>query len=133
MSARVQSTSGRDASSPGKPPASRHGRVRRRRRQTRLAGLMRFIVFLFLIFVAVWAGVRVANASGDSAVFEGARYEVRAGDTLWSIAVGHYGDAVDLRKAVYDIEQQNDLAGALVQPGQEILLPFEGNEAGQAR
>ncbi len=107
-------------------PGSRPRR-RRRRGQARLAGLLRFLVFLLLIFVAVWAGVRVANASGDSGVFEGKRYEVRAGDTLWNIAARHYGVGIDVREAVYDIQRQNHLSGGLLQPGQEIVLPYEGD------
>ncbi len=122
----------RDLAVAAAPTPALRRQHRRRVRQARLTGLVRLLVFLFLIFVAVWAGVRVANASGDSAVFEGTRYEVRAGDTLWSIAAAHYGDHIDLRKAVYDIQRQNDLSGALVQPGQNVVLPFEGDD-GAAR
>ena len=70
----------------------------------------------------------MANASGDSQVFEDARYEVRAGDTLWSIAAAHYDGDTDLRELVYDIQRRNDLSGGVLQPGQEILLPY--NDAG---
>jgi len=61
---------------------------------------LRFAVFLLLVFVAVWAGVRVANATVESDVFEGRSYEVHAGDTLWQIAVDEYGEQRDLRAAV---------------------------------
>ena len=43
-------------------PGRAGARVRRDRRARRIAGLLRFAVFLLLVFVAVWAGVRVANA-----------------------------------------------------------------------
>lgn len=100
------------------------GRAQRRRR--RIAGLVRFAVFLFLIFVAVWAGVRVAHAGGDAAIYTGHRYEVRAGDTLWTIASEEYGDTVDLRSAVYEIREANDLTTSAVRPGQELTLPYLG-------
>ena len=59
--------------------AGRAARVQRRRR--RLAGLVRFAVFLLLIFIAVWAGVRVAHAGEDGSVYTGHQYTVRSGDT----------------------------------------------------
>jgi hypothetical protein len=98
--------------------------ARRQRRRRRVAGLVRFAVFLVLIFVAVWAGVRVAHAGEDGRVYTGDRYEVQAGDDLWTIAASHYGDGMDLRKAVYVIRQANELAGSVLEPGQELSLPY---------
>ena len=48
-------------------------------------------------------------------------YVVRPADTLWSIAASHYGG--DPRDAVYRLEQRNGLAGAVVRPGQRLVLP----------
>ena len=103
---------------------SRAGRRRLRRR--RLAGLLRFAVFLLLIFVAVWAGVRVAHAGTDASVYTGHQYVVHRGDTLWSIAAGEYGAQSDLRRAIYEIEQANGLTQAGLQPGSELTLPYLG-------
>jgi len=110
----------------GTTPRSRSlGRAaRRQRRRRRVAGLIRFAVFLLLIFIAVWAGVRVAHAGEDGRVYTGDRYEVQAGDGVWTIAASHYGDGVDLRKAVYVIRQANELDGSVLQPGQELSLPY---------
>jgi nucleoid-associated protein YgaU len=102
-------------------PRSRSGRRQRRRR--RVTGLIRFAVFLLLIFVAVWAGVRVANAGTDGSLYAGRQYVVRPGDHLWSIAATHYDGAVDLREAVYVIRQANHLGQAPLQPGQQLDLP----------
>ena len=96
--------------------------ARRQRRRRRVAGLIRFAVFLLLIFVAVWAGVRVAHAGTDGAIYTGQHYVVQQGDDLWTIASGHYG-GVDVRKAVYVIREANHLSDKTLQPGQELQLP----------
>jgi hypothetical protein len=97
--------------------------VRRQRRRRRLAGLIRFAVFLLLIFVAVWAGVRVAHAGTDGTIYTGHHYVVQQGDDLWTIASGRYDGSIDLRKAVYVIKQANHLSDTTLQPGQELQLP----------
>jgi Tfp pilus assembly protein FimV len=112
------------AVAPGVRPARAGARVRRQRRARRLVGLARFALFLFLVFVAVWAGVRVANATGDSGAFDGRPYQVQSGDTLWQIAAEKYDDSLDLRAIVYEIRAVNELEGALLQPGQTLTLPY---------
>lgn len=106
----------------GRRPSSQAGRRRLRRR--RLAGLLRFVVFLLLIFVAVWAGVRVAHAGTDAGVYSGHTYVVNGGDTLWSIAAHEYGAGVDVRRAVYKIREVNRLDEASVSPGDRLTLPY---------
>ena len=83
-------------------------------------------VFLLLIFIAVWAGVRVAQAGVSTGGYVEQSYVVRGGDTLWSIAGEHYGKGVDLRRAVFDIRQANGLERSSVSPGQALTLPYEG-------
>lgn len=112
------------AAAPGARPARAGARVRRQRRAQRLVGLARFALFLFLVFVAVWAGVRVANATGDSGAFDGRSYQVQSGDTLWQIASEKYDDSLDLRAVVYEIREANELEGALLQPGRRLTLPY---------
>jgi Tfp pilus assembly protein FimV len=108
-------------------PAQRRSRAGRRQlRRRRLAGLLRFGVFLLLIFIAVWAGVRVAHAGTDASVYTGHPYVVRGGDTLWAIAAREYGAEADLRRAVYEIREANDLSGAGLRPGARLTLPYLG-------
>ncbi len=111
------------SNAPVRRPSGRAARRLRRRR--RLAGLLRLVVFVAVLTVAIWAGVRVAHAGDDGAIYTGERYQVRAGDTLWSIAVGHYGDGVDIRQAIYDIRRANGLGRGVLQPGDVLRLPFE--------
>jgi hypothetical protein len=108
---------------PTRRPVSRAGRRQLRRR--RLAGLLRFIVFLVLIFVAVWAGVRVAHAGTDASVYTGHQYVVRGGDTLWGIAAREYGSGIDLRRAVFEIRDANGLQASTVRPGERLTLPYQ--------
>lgn len=109
----------------GAPRSRSLGRAaRRQRRRRRVAGLVRFALFLLLIFIAVWAGVRVAHAGEDGRVYTGDQYVVQHGDDLWTIAAAHYGDTVDLRKAVYVIREANELEGSTVQPGDRLQVPY---------
>ena len=112
------------SATPSSRPPGRTARHHRRRR--RLAGLLRFGVFLLLIFVAVWAGVRVAHAGEDGTLYTGQHYTVQAGDDLWTIAATEYGTAIDLRAAVYSIKAANRLGGSSLQPGQDLTLPYLG-------
>jgi nucleoid-associated protein YgaU len=50
-------------------------------------------------------------------------YVVQAGDNLWSIAEGVYGDAVDTRQAIHDIKTLNLLDGSPLSIGQLLMLP----------
>ena len=106
----------------GRRPSSRAGRRQLRRR--RLAGALRLVVFLLLIFVAVWAGVRVAHAGTDASVYTGHQYVVEAGDTLWGIAAREYDAGVDVRRAIYRIREVNDLERSAVSPGDRLTLPY---------
>jgi nucleoid-associated protein YgaU len=49
------------------------------------------------------------------------QYRVRAGDTLWSIAVSRLDG--DPREGVWRIQRANGLDGAAISPGQRLLIP----------
>ena len=65
----------------------------------------------------VWAVlVRPSEGAGHERV-----YVVKPTDTLWSIAAEHYGG--DPREAVWRLQERNGLRGALLRPGQRLVLP----------
>lgn len=76
----------------------------------------RIVVVVALLALAVAWGARRSDGAGPEHA-----YVVRSGDTLWSIAAAHYGG--DPREGVYRLEERNHLHGALVQPGQRLVLP----------
>ena len=79
-------------------------------------------MFLKLLAIAgltvlLWTMVaRPSGAHGDRTV-----YRVQAYDTLWTIASSHYGG--DVRKAIWEIQQANDLSDAEIHPGEALVLP----------
>ncbi len=76
----------------------------------------RFLLVLVLAF-GLWALLaRDTDASGPEQ-----RYTVRAGDTLWGIAVAHFTG--DPREGVWELRERNHLAGVMIRPGQILTLP----------
>jgi LysM repeat protein len=52
-----------------------------------------------------------------------ASHTVEPGDTLWSIATGHYPPSEDPRTKVEAIRQENRLEGYSIRPGMRLELP----------
>jgi LysM repeat protein len=70
-----------------------------------------------LAALIIWAvAAHSSSSAGKPQV-----YTVKPYDTLWSIAVAHYGG--DPRDAIYRLETRNGLEGAVVRPGQRLVLP----------
>jgi LysM repeat protein len=70
-----------------------------------------------LAALVIWAvAAHSSNSAGKAQV-----YTVKPYDTLWSIAVSHYGG--DPRGTIYRLEERNGLAGPTVRPGQKLVLP----------
>lgn len=74
------------------------------------------IAVLLLVVSAALSNARVSNGAGHET-----RHRVRAGETLWSIAESNY--AGDPRRAIWRIEQRNDLTGADISAGTVLVLP----------
>jgi hypothetical protein len=75
------------------------------------------LLLVSLVAVTVWALLaRDSGAGGPER-----SYQVRAGDTLWSIAAASYGG--DPREGVWKVRERNHLAGTTIAPGQLLRLP----------
>jgi nucleoid-associated protein YgaU len=77
----------------------------------------RFVLVAFLVTVLAWSVL----ARGSEGAGAGQPYRVRPGDTLWTIAVEHYGG--DPRAAVWRLEHANKVPDGILRPGQVLRLP----------
>ena len=75
------------------------------------------IVLVLLVAALLWAVL--ARGSGASGRTQW--YRVRAGDTLWSIAVARYPG--DPREGVWRLQRRNGLTGTAIFPGERLSLP----------
>jgi nucleoid-associated protein YgaU len=79
-------------------------------------------MFVKIAFLAAAAALLVSLAARSSNGAGPERsYVVKPADTLWSIAVSYYGG--DPREGVWKLERRNGLHGALLRPGQRLVLP----------
>ncbi|MBF4161687.1 LysM peptidoglycan-binding domain-containing protein [Nocardioides acrostichi] len=99
-------------------PASPALRLTRRGRLVVFVGSLLLALAAALVFAQVSAAISDPSESTDVVV-------VRSDDTLWSIASAH-ADGDDVRDAVAQIQQLNDLDGGLVRAGQHLLVPAHG-------
>ena len=75
------------------------------------------VIVVLLVAVLFWA---VFARDTDAGAHQ--RYHrVRAGDTLWSIAVATYPG--DPREGVWKLQRKNGLSSATIVPGQRLALP----------
>jgi LysM repeat protein len=74
---------------------------------------------VIVLVIAAFAWAVFARDTGAGA--HPRHHTVRAGDTLWSIAVESY--AGDPREGVWKLQRRNGLDGATIVPGQRLVLP----------
>ena len=75
------------------------------------------LALVTLAAFVVWAVlVRPSEGAGRERV-----YVVKPTDTLWSIASANY--AGDPREGVWRLRERNGLDGALLRPGQRLMIP----------
>ena len=84
----------------------------------------RFLVIISTMIVAlVLLLASSVMAAGPEPVT--ADYQVRSGDTLWSIAEQVAPADSDVRAVVAEIRGLNDLDSSLIRPGQSLLVPVD--------
>jgi predicted Zn-dependent protease len=90
-----------------------------RRRRVNLMPAIALAALSLMVAVPMLSGTRLYAASPQ-------RYAVvtvKPGDTLWSIAARHAGDA-DVQDTIDRITASNRLSGVTLQPGQHLRIPL---------
>lgn len=90
---------------------------RRVRRARTLRVFATLLVVTAMLVLAPQAVARLMQSEGS-----GQRYTVAKGDTLWAIASQYRGER-DVRYAIQEIQKANQLEGAVIQPGQVLVIP----------
>lgn len=93
------------------------------------AGFFLSIAIVFVLSGISWSGSESTDGIESSGRapwnVEYKQVIVGRGDTLWSLARQHGPQGRDIRDTVYRIRRINELDGALLYPGQTIMVPVE--------
>ncbi len=82
---------------------------------------------LVIISTIVVALVLLLPSTGHADGFDvTATHQVRAGDSLWTIAASVTEPGADVRTTIEAIRELNDLAGSVIVPGQQLEVPVIG-------
>ena len=96
-------------------------------RRYRIKSKFRFITFVVIILgLTIGAFGYVTGFDVSTALEQPAdqiTVEVSAGDTVWEIADHVKSDGTDIRKAVYEICQANDLEDGCIESGMILTIP----------
>ncbi|GAA1056544.1 hypothetical protein GCM10017608_32860 [Agromyces luteolus] len=96
-----------------------------RRGRVVVTGLAALPLVLGVLVGVLSSGGAVAGIDDGGAPTTFDTIEVGSGDTLWGIAEA-IAPAADPRDVIYEIMRLNGLDDAVVQPGQELVLPAAG-------
>lgn len=86
----------------------------------------RVLVIISTIVVALVLLLASSVGASGNVVQTTEVYSVRAGDTLWDIAVERTPDGRDVRDTVAAIRSINQLTQSVIQPGQKLDVPAGG-------
>jgi nucleoid-associated protein YgaU len=91
----------------------------------RSASARALVIISTIVAVLVLLLATAVHAFGGSGPLETTAYDVRAGDSLWSIAESVAADDADPRAVVAVIRDLNDLPGSLIHPGDVLQIPAD--------
>ncbi|MFZ7131217.1 MAG: LysM peptidoglycan-binding domain-containing protein [Eubacteriales bacterium] len=95
-------------------------------KRIKIVNKIKFIFVMSILFLTVLCVIMLLfnSVSGDD-VKQYDVYLVKKGDTLWYIAKELTGEKMDVREAIYDIIQINDISPREhIYPGQDLKLPI---------
>lgn len=101
--------------------------MKKTNKKYRIKSKFRFIMFLVIVMgiaagtFGYITGMDVSTALEQPG--EPVTVEVTVGDTVWDIAEHFTGNGTDIRKAVYEICEANDLQNAQIHSGMVLTIP----------
>ena len=98
------------------------------RHHYRIASPFRFFVFILVcIMIIAFAGISIVGAA-DAEASDIRTYRqvvIQEDDNLWNLVERYNPDAnINIRDAVYDIYEINDIDADDIHPGDEIFIPI---------
>lgn len=89
---------------------------------------VRFTIFVVLMILAITTFANLAlglNTADSLTRLTYMDYEITDGDTLWTIAETYMTDISDIREAVYELCQLNDISASELYVGMTIQIPIQ--------
>ncbi|MGN1413600.1 MAG: LysM peptidoglycan-binding domain-containing protein [Anaerovoracaceae bacterium] len=94
----------------------------------RVVNKFRFTIFVVMMILLITTLVNFAlglNTADSLTRLTYMDYEITAGDTLWSIAETYMADVSDIREAVYELCQLNEISAGELYVGMTIQIPIQ--------
>ena len=99
-----------------------------RRHHYRIVNPVRFFIFIVIsMMITVFAGYSIMGISeADAATVRTYKQVViQDGDNLWNLIESYNpGAGVDIRSAIYDVYEINDISASDIRPGETIFIPI---------
>lgn len=102
--------------------------MKTRRHHYRIANPFRFFIFILICIIAIaFAGYSIAGAAdaNAAAIRTYRQVVIQENDNLWNLVEKYNPDAnINVRDAVYDIYEINDIDADDIQPGDKVFIPI---------
>lgn len=99
-----------------------------RRHHYRIVNPVRFFMFVVIsIMVVILAGYSIMGISdADAAAVRSYKQVIiQDGDNLWNLIESYNpGAGIDVRNAIYDVYEINDISACDIKPGETIFIPI---------
>ena len=91
----------------------------------KVVNMLRFKIFVIisLVIILLFTLYNFTAFSINNEEHQYIEILVQDGDTIWDIAQEYYDGTKDIRRIVHNILDINDIEGAMIKPGDRILVP----------